>query len=145
MIATVSTGNGPRRDLWEAIEAGAYPEWELRLQIFTAEQAEKFSRDVLDAIKIVPEELAPMTPETAQVAFCTAHITPGIAQSMRRMPRVDKRRGKPGKFAEHHSRRMAIPTQGSLSETQARPKCSSSAKVRPGAAAMSAAPGQPHC
>jgi catalase len=82
-----------RRDLWEAIEAGSYPEWELGLQIFTEEQAERFSFDVLDATKIVPEELVPLTPvgrlvlnrnpdnffaETEQVAFCTAHIIPGI-------------------------------------------------------------------
>ncbi len=82
-----------RRDLWEAIEAGAFPEWELGLQIFTEEQAEKFSFDVLDATKIVPEELVPVKPvgrmvlnrnpdnffaETEQVAFCTAHIVPGL-------------------------------------------------------------------
>jgi catalase len=82
-----------RRDLWEAIEAGNYPEWELAVQIFTEEQAEKFSFDVLDATKIVPEELVPLTPigklvlnrnpdnffaETEQVAFCTAHVVPGI-------------------------------------------------------------------
>jgi catalase len=82
-----------RRDLWEAIEAGAYPEFELGLQIFTEEQAERFSFDVLDSTKIVPEELVPLTPvgrmvlnrnpdnffaETEQVAFCAAHIVPGI-------------------------------------------------------------------
>ncbi|HLA71506.1 MAG TPA: catalase [Steroidobacteraceae bacterium] len=82
-----------RRDLWEAIEAGAFPEWELGLQVFTEEQAEKFSFDVLDATKIVPEELVPVKPvgrmvlnrnpdnffaETEQVAFCTAHIVPGL-------------------------------------------------------------------
>jgi catalase len=82
-----------RRDLWEAIESGEFPEWELGLQIFTEEQAEGFSFDVLDATKIVPEELVPLTPvgrmvlnrnpdnffaETEQVAFCTAHIIPGI-------------------------------------------------------------------
>lgn len=82
-----------RRDLWEAIEGGAYPEWELALQIFTEEQADAFSFDVLDATKIVPEELVPLHPvgrmvlnrnpdnffaETEQVAFCTAHIVPGI-------------------------------------------------------------------
>ena len=82
-----------RRDLWEAIEAGAYPEWELGLQIFTEEQAESFSFDVLDATKIVPEELVPIVPvgrmvlnrnpdnffaETEQVAFCVAHVVPGI-------------------------------------------------------------------
>jgi len=82
-----------RRDLWEAIEAGAFPEWELGLQVFTEEQADKFSFDVLDATKIVPEELVPVRPvgrmvlnrnpdnffaETEQVAFCTAHIVPGL-------------------------------------------------------------------
>ena len=82
-----------RRDLWEAIEAGEYPEWELGLQIFTEAQAENFSFDVLDATKLIPEELVPLTPvgrmvlnrnpdnffaETEQVAFCTAHVVPGI-------------------------------------------------------------------
>jgi catalase len=82
-----------RRDLWEAIESGDYPEWELGLQIFTEEQSEKFSFDVLDATKLIPEELVPITPvgrmilnrnpdnffaETEQVAFCTAHVVPGI-------------------------------------------------------------------
>jgi catalase len=43
-----------RRDLWEAIEAGAYPEWELGLQVFTEEEADRFSFDILDATKIVP-------------------------------------------------------------------------------------------
>ena len=82
-----------RRDLWEAIESGNYPEWELGMQIFTEEQADKFSFDVLDPTKIVPEELVPVMPvgrmvlnrnpdnffaETEQVAFCAAHIVPGI-------------------------------------------------------------------
>jgi catalase len=82
-----------RRDLWEAIESGEYPEWELGLQIFTEAQAEAFSFDVLDATKLIPEELVPVTPvgrmvlnrnpdnffaETEQVAFCTAHVVPGI-------------------------------------------------------------------
>ncbi|MBT9596535.1 MAG: catalase [Vitreoscilla sp.] len=82
-----------RRDLWEAIESGEYPEWELGLQIFTEAQAEGFSFDVLDATKLIPEELVPVTPvgrmvlnrnpdnffaETEQVAFCTAHVVPGI-------------------------------------------------------------------
>jgi len=82
-----------RRDLWESIEAGAYPEFEFGVQIFSEEQAEAFSFDVLDATKIVPEELVPITPigkmvldrnpdyffgETEQVAFCAAHIVPGI-------------------------------------------------------------------
>ncbi|MBD8529240.1 MULTISPECIES: catalase [unclassified Massilia] len=82
-----------RRDLWEAIEAGNFPEWELGLQIFTEEQAASFPFDILDATKLIPEEMVPLTPvgrmvldrnpdnffaETEQVAFCTAHIVPGI-------------------------------------------------------------------
>ncbi|MBV8575015.1 MAG: catalase [Acetobacteraceae bacterium] len=82
-----------RRDLWERIESGNYPEYELGLQIFTEEQAAQFSFDILDATKIVPEELVPVRPvgrmvlnrnpdnffaETEQVAFCTAHIVPGL-------------------------------------------------------------------
>ena len=82
-----------RRDLWEAIESGEYPEWELGLQLFSEKDAERFSFDVLDATKIVPQELVPLRPvgrmvlnrnpdnffaETEQVAFCTAHIIPGI-------------------------------------------------------------------
>jgi catalase len=82
-----------RRDLWEAIEAGAYPEYEMGVQIFTEEQAEGFTFDVLDPTKLVPEELVPVVPvgklvlnrnpdnffaETEQVAFCAAHIVPGI-------------------------------------------------------------------
>ena len=82
-----------RRDLWEAIEAGAYPEYELGVQLFSEDDADRFSFDVLDATKIVPEELVPVRPvgrlvlnrnpdnffaETEQVAFCTAHIVPGI-------------------------------------------------------------------
>ena len=82
-----------RRDLWERIESGSYPEYELGVQVFTEEQAEEFSFDILDATKIVPEELIPIRPlgrmvlnrnpdnffsETEQVAFCTAHIIPGL-------------------------------------------------------------------
>ena len=82
-----------RRDLWEAIESGNYPEYELGVQMFTEEQADKYSFDILDATKIVPEELVPVVPvgrmvldrnpdnffaETEQVAFCAAHIVPGM-------------------------------------------------------------------
>ncbi|MBA3755003.1 MAG: catalase [Nitrosomonas sp.] len=82
-----------RRDLWEAIETGAYPEYELCMQIFTEAQGEEFSFDILDATKLVPEELVPIIPvgkmvldrnpdnffaETEQVAFCAAHIVPGL-------------------------------------------------------------------
>ena len=82
-----------RRDLWDRIEAGAFPEWELGLQIFTEEQAESFSFDVLDSTKLIPEELVPVQivgrmvlnrnpdnffAETEQVAFGTANVVPGI-------------------------------------------------------------------
>ena len=82
-----------RRDLWEAIESGEYPEWEFGFQTFTEAQAEQFSFDVLDPTKLVPEELIPVKmvgrvvlnrnpdnffAETEQVAFCTAHVVPGI-------------------------------------------------------------------
>ena len=82
-----------RRDLWEAIDGGEYPEWELGLQIFTEEEAEGFSFDILDSTKLIPEELVPVQivgrmvlnrnpdnffAETEQVAFCTAHIVPGL-------------------------------------------------------------------
>jgi catalase len=82
-----------RRDLWEAIESGNYPEWEFGLQTFSEADAEKLSFDVLDSTKLIPEELIPVKPvgrmvlnrnpdnffaETEQVAFCTAHVVPGI-------------------------------------------------------------------
>ena len=82
-----------RRDLWGAIEAGDFPEWELGLQIFDEEFAEKFEFDILDATKLIPEEQVPIRPvgkmvlnrrvdnffaETEQVAFCTSNVVPGI-------------------------------------------------------------------
>ena len=82
-----------RRDLWEAIETGDYPEWELGVQIVAEEDEHKFEFDLLDPTKIIPEELVPVTPlgkmvlnrnpdnyfaETEQVAFCPGHIVPGI-------------------------------------------------------------------
>ncbi|HEY0749422.1 MAG TPA: catalase [Steroidobacteraceae bacterium] len=82
-----------RRDLWEAIESGHYPEWELGIQTFSEAQAEEFSFDILDSTKLIPEELVAVKPigrmvlnrnpdnffaETEQVAFCTAHVIPGI-------------------------------------------------------------------
>jgi catalase len=82
-----------RRDLWEAIEAGQFPEYELGLQIFTEAQAARFPFDVLDPTKIVPEEMVPLQAvgrlvldrnpdnffaESEQVAFCAAHLVPGI-------------------------------------------------------------------
>ena len=82
-----------RRDLYEAIEAGNFPEWELAVQLFTQEQADAFPFDHLDPTKLVPEELVPLTvigrmvldrnpdnffAETEQVAFCPSHLVPGI-------------------------------------------------------------------
>lgn len=85
-----------RRDLWEAIESGDFPEWELGLQLFDEKFAEKFEFDVLDATKLIPEEVVPVKivgkmvlnknvdnffAETEQVAFCTQNIVPGIDHS----------------------------------------------------------------
>ncbi len=82
-----------RRDLWENIEKGNYPEWELGVQIVEEQDAEKFDFDILDPTKLIPEELVPVTPlgklllnrnpdnffaETEQVAFHPAHLVPGI-------------------------------------------------------------------
>ena len=82
-----------RRDLWDAIIAGDFPEWELGLQLFDDEFADRFAFDVLDPTKIIPEEEVPVRrvgrlvldrmvdnffAETEQVAFCTQNIIPGI-------------------------------------------------------------------
>ena len=80
-----------RRDLWNAIKMGDYPEWELGLQLFDEDFAEKFDFDILDATKIIPEEEVPVRTvgrlvldqcvhnffaETEQVAFHTGNIVP---------------------------------------------------------------------
>ncbi|MBC7139887.1 MAG: catalase [Defluviimonas sp.] len=82
-----------RRDLWDAIQAGDFPEWELGLQVFDDAFADAFPFDVLDPTKIIPEEDVPLRvvgrlvldrmvdnffAETEQVAFCTQNIVPGI-------------------------------------------------------------------
>src|SRR4051794_8047649 len=83
-----------RRDLYDAIEAGAFPEWELGIQVFPDTPDETFAGiDLLDPTKIVPEELAAVQPvgklvlnrtprnffaETEQVAFHLGHLPPGI-------------------------------------------------------------------
>jgi catalase len=82
-----------RRDLWDAITQGDYPEWELGLQLFDDEFADRFGFDILDPTKIIPEEEVPVRrvgrlvldrmPEnffhdTEQVAFCTQNVVPGI-------------------------------------------------------------------
>ncbi|TXD97661.1 catalase [Psychrobacter frigidicola] len=82
-----------RRDLFESIEMGAFPEWEFGVQLFTEEEAAQFPFDHLDATKLIPEELVPVKivgkmvlnrypdnffAETEQVAFCASHVPPGI-------------------------------------------------------------------
>lgn len=82
-----------RRDMFEAIETGNFPEWEFAVQLFTQEEADKFPFDHLDATKLIPEELVPLKvigrmvldrwpnnffAETEQVAFCPSHVVPGI-------------------------------------------------------------------
>lgn len=82
-----------RRDLFEAIQAGDYPEWDLAVQLFTQKEADEFPFDHLDPTKLIPEELVPLTvvgrmvlnrwpdnffAETEQAAFCPANIVPGI-------------------------------------------------------------------
>jgi catalase len=82
-----------RRDLWDAISTGDFPEWELGVQVFDDAFADAWDFDVLDASKLIPEELIPIRPlgrlvldrlvdnffaETEQVAFCTQNIVPGI-------------------------------------------------------------------
>jgi catalase len=82
-----------RRDLWEAIENGDYPEWELGVQIVEEKDEHSFDFDLLDPTKIIPEELVPVRrigrmtlnrnpdnffAETEQVAFHTGNIVPGI-------------------------------------------------------------------
>lgn len=82
-----------RRDMFEAIQSGNFPEWELAVQLFTQEDADKFPFDHLDPTKLIPEELVPLKvigrmvldrwpnnffAETEQVAYCTAHIVPGM-------------------------------------------------------------------
>ncbi|MCD2421807.1 catalase [Niabella pedocola] len=82
-----------RRDLWEAIERGAFPEWELGVQVVAEADEHKFDFDLLDATKIIPEELVPVQrigkltlnrnpdnffAETEQVAFHVGNVVPGI-------------------------------------------------------------------
>ena len=82
-----------RRDLHEAIAAGDFPQWELFVQAFDAATAEKLPYDVLDATKLIPEEVVPLRKagvmtldrnpdnffaETEQVAFCPTNIVRGI-------------------------------------------------------------------
>jgi catalase len=82
-----------RRDLWESIAAGQFPEWELGLQLVDEAKADSLGVDLLDPTKLIPEELVPVLPvgklvlnrnpdnffaETEQVAFHPGHLVPGI-------------------------------------------------------------------
>jgi len=82
-----------RRDMFDAISTGDFPEWEFAVQLFTQEEADKFPFDHLDPTKLIPEELVPLKvigrlvldrwpnnffAETEQVAYCPANIVPGI-------------------------------------------------------------------
>ncbi|WP_312366991.1 catalase C [Ensifer sp.] len=82
-----------RRDLWQAIQSGNFPEWELQVQLFDQEFADSFDFDVLDPTKLIPEEILAPQPigrlvldrmpdnffaETEQVAFMTQNVPPGI-------------------------------------------------------------------
>lgn len=82
-----------RRDLWEAIQSGDFPEWELCVQLFDQDFADSFDFDILDPTKLIPEEVLPPVPvgrlvldrmpdnffaETEQVAFMTQNVPPGI-------------------------------------------------------------------
>jgi len=82
-----------RRDLWNSIQAGDFPEWELGLQLFDDKFADQFEFDILDATKLIPEEQVPIRrvgrlvldrcvdnffAETEQAAFCTNNIIAGV-------------------------------------------------------------------
>ncbi len=90
------SGNNPdfhRQDLWEAIDMGHFPEWEMGVQVIPEADEHKYGFDLLDPTKLVPEELVPVTiigkmvldrnpnnffAETEQVAFHPGHVVPGI-------------------------------------------------------------------
>ena len=94
--ATKINGKDPdfhRRDLWEAIESGNFPEWELGVQVVEEKDEHRFPFDLLDPTKLIPEEMVPVQrigrmtldrnptnffAETEQVAFHPAHLVPGI-------------------------------------------------------------------
>ncbi|MCO5156744.1 MAG: catalase [Aquamicrobium sp.] len=82
-----------RRDLWDAVKAGNFPEWELCVQLFDQDFADSFDFDILDPTKLIPEEIVEPVPvgrlvldrmpdnffaETEQVAFMTQNVPPGI-------------------------------------------------------------------
>ena len=94
--AQIISGKDPdyhRRDLWNAIETGAFPEYELGIQVIPEADEHRFEFDLLDPTKLIPEEIVPVQrigkmtlnrnpdnffAETEQVAFHVGHIVPGI-------------------------------------------------------------------
>jgi catalase len=94
--AQIISGKDPdfhRRDLWEAIDSGNFPQWELGVQLVEEKDEFKFEFDLLDPTKLIPEELVPVKiigrltlnrnpdnffAETEQVAFHPGHLVPGI-------------------------------------------------------------------
>jgi catalase len=85
-----------RKDLWEAIETGAFPKWKFGIQVIAEADEHKFEFDILDATKLWPEDVVPIRyigelelnrnpdeyfTQTEQVAFCTNHVVPGIGFS----------------------------------------------------------------
>jgi len=94
--ATKISGKDPdfhRRDLWDAIESGAFPEWDFGVQIIPEADEHKFDFDLLDPTKLIPEEEVPVElfgtltlnrnpdnffAETEQIAFHPGHLVPGI-------------------------------------------------------------------
>lgn len=85
-----------RKDLYDAIESGAFPKWRFCIQVIPASKEHDFDFDILDATKIWPEDLVPLEeigelvldrapeeffPEVEQVAFCTSNVVPGIGFS----------------------------------------------------------------
>ncbi|MES2512913.1 MAG: catalase [Bacteroidota bacterium] len=94
--AQIISGKDPdfhRRDLWEAIDSGNFPQWELGVQLVDEKDEFKFEFDLLDPTKLIPEELVPVKiigrltlnrnpdnffAETEQVAFHPGHLVPGI-------------------------------------------------------------------
>jgi catalase len=108
-----------RRDLWEAIEAGDFPEWELGLQLFDAETAQRLPFDVLDPTKLITEELVPIRrvgrlvldrnvrnafAETEQAAFATQNIVPGIEFS-----NDPVLQGRNFSYLDAHAKRLGSP------------------------------------
>jgi len=94
--AQIISGKDPdfhRRDLYESIEGGDFPEWELGLQVVEESQEDSFPFDLLDPTKLIPENIVPVRrigrltlnrnpdnffAETEQVAFHPGHVVPGI-------------------------------------------------------------------